>query len=136
MDEQRKKILVRRDDFDWDQFDGYTLAEAAEGLQALIDYTYQKEIDLGYAMKFTAEPYGYDGGASWYIEVWRMESDIEYTNRLNAEAREAEKRAAKAAEKREKRRMSVQAQLDKIEAEERAELARLAEKYGAVYPRA
>lgn len=66
-------------------------------------------------VRIHAEPYGYDGGAEYFLRGARLETDLEYARRIEREDREAEAKR--------KRR-------ETIEAKERAEFARLQKKYG------
>jgi hypothetical protein len=75
--------------------------------------------------KIYKDEYGYDGAYNLILSLYRLETDEEYQDRLEYE-RELKERALAKKQKNLEKKLK---QKEKIEAEERAELARLQEKY-------
>ena len=124
----KKRVLDRRDPvYISDLFDGRAIDDVILELQSML-HKYEEEIfTRDKEVKFETEYYGYDGGMEVYAAVYRWETDKEYNKRLVQE--EAVKERARKA--RETKKAKALAQALTTEAEERALLARLQEKYGA-----
>ena len=124
----KKRVLDRRDEvYINDLFDGRGIDDVILDLQSML-HRYEEEIFThDKEVKFETEYYGYDGGMNLYVRVMRWETDREYAKRSEREAAAREK-ARKA---RETKKARALAQALTTEAEERALLAKLQEKYGA-----
>ena len=124
--EKRNQVLDRSDSVDITcLIDDNSLDEAICRLTSLRD-TYKEECTtLNRTTKFNFDHYGYDGGFDAYIDVWREENDIEYNARIAHE--EQIKKNKREAEQ--KKKDKARAILLATEAEERALLAQLQEKY-------
>lgn len=113
----RKEYISIFDIFDGNNF--FDVKEALDKLEALVAYGQGEEA------KFNVEPYGYDGGVELYMEIYRDETDAEYNNRMEKNAKTKEK--ARLA--REKKKEAARKVLMESEAAERAEYERLRVKF-------
>lgn len=122
----KKRVLDRNDHVDIvDLFDGRSLDDVIIDLQSML-HRYEEEIFThDKQVKFETEHYGYDGGLELYVRVERWETDKEYAKRRDQEAAAKEK-ARKARETKKSRAL---AQALTSEAEERALLEKLKQKY-------
>jgi hypothetical protein len=62
-----------------------------EVIQAMEEYKQRYE---GRKIKFSVEPYGYDGGSQLFLIETRLETDREYNKRIKAEQKERERMKA------------------------------------------
>jgi hypothetical protein len=62
-----------------------------EVIQAMEMYKHQY---LDRRIKFSVEPYGYDGGSQLFLIETRLENDQEYNQRIKAEKKEEERKKA------------------------------------------
>ena len=124
----KKRVLDRREEvYINDLFDGHSIDDVILELQSML-HRYEEEIFThDKEVKFETDYYGYDGGMNLYVRVMRWETDKEYAKRSEREAA-ARERARKV---RETKKARALAQALTTEAEERALLAKLQQKYGA-----
>ena len=125
---KKKRVLDRQEQvFITELFDGRSIDDVILELQSML-HRYEEEIFThDKEVRFVTDHYGYDGGIELYVRVMRWETDKEYTKR---QAREdaAKEKARKAREAKKARALATALT---TEAEERALLAKLQQKYGA-----
>ena len=124
----KKRVLDRRDEvYINDLFDGRSIDDVVLDLHSLAQRYAPEILGQDKEVRFETEYYGYDGGMNLYVRVMRWETDKEYAKRSEREAAAREK----ARKVRETKKARALAQALTTEAEERALLAKLQQKYGA-----
>ena len=124
----KKRVLDRRDEvYINDLFDGRSIDDVVLDLHSLAQRYAPEILGQDKEVRFETEYYGYDGGMNLYVRVMRWETDREYAKRSEREAAAREK----ARKVRETKKARALAQALTTEAEERALLAKLQQKYGA-----